>query len=56
MVTEKIFLSNAEHSFAKGKAISKCKNDKPWKNEIGKVATTSLPPFKKICTILPTPF
>ena len=33
MVTEKIFFSsNAQHNFAKGKVVSKCKNDKPWKN------------------------
>ena len=32
------------NSFAKGKVISKCKNDKPWKREIGKVSTS---PFKK---------
>ena len=25
------FSSNAQHNFAKGKVISKCKNDKPWK-------------------------
>ena len=44
MVTEKkFFFSNAQqHSFAKGKVISECKNDKPWKNEIGKV---SIHPF-----------
>ena len=33
MVTEKnSFSSNAQHNFAKVKVISKCKNDKPWKN------------------------
>ena len=44
MVTEKKnFFSNAQqHSFAKGKVISECKNDKPWKNEIRKV---SIHPF-----------
>ena len=32
MVAEKNnFSSNAWHNFAKGKVISKCKNDKPWK-------------------------
>ena len=42
MVTEKkIFPSNAWHNFAKGKVISKRKNDKPSKNVIGKVP----PPF-----------
>ena len=25
------------HDTIKGKVISKCKNDKPWKNQIGKV-------------------
>ena len=57
MVTEiNFFFSNAEHGFAKGTVISKCKNDKPWKNEIGKVSAH--PPFKKTCpcTILPPPF
>ena len=29
------------------KVISKCKNDKPWKNEIGKVPSPR--PFKKTC-------
>ena len=38
MVAEKNnFSPNAQHDFAKGKIISKCKNGKPWKNEIGKV-------------------
>ena len=33
MVTEKIFFSsNGQHNFAHGKVVSKCKNDKPWKN------------------------
>ena len=32
MVAEKKLSSNASHNFAKGKVISKCKNDKPWKN------------------------
>ena len=32
-----IFL-NAKHGFAKGEVISKCKNDKPWKNEIAKLS------------------
>ena len=33
MVAEKIFFSsNAQNNFSKGKVISKCKNDKPWKN------------------------
>ena len=33
MVAEKNnFSSNAWHNFAKGKVISKCKNDKTWKN------------------------
>ena len=32
MVAEKFFSSNAEHNFTKSKVISKCKNDKPWKN------------------------
>ena len=31
MMTENFFSSNAWHNFAKGKVISKCKNDKPWK-------------------------
>ena len=32
MVAEKnTFSSNAWHKFVKGKVISKCKNDKPWK-------------------------
>ena len=26
------FSSNAWHNFAKVKVISKCENDKPWKN------------------------
>ena len=39
--------SNAWHNFAKGKEISKCKNDKPWYNQIGKVPAP--PPFKKTC-------
>ena len=48
MVTEKNnFSSNAQHNFGKGKVTSKCRNDKPWKNYIGKV---SAPPFKKTCT------
>ena len=43
MVKEKkFFFSNAKHSCAKSKVITKWKNDKPWKNEIGKV---SAPPF-----------
>ena len=29
MTEKNNFSSNAQHSFAKGKAISKCKNDKP---------------------------
>ena len=29
---KKIIFSNAQHNFAKGKVISKCRNDKPWKN------------------------
>ena len=38
MVEEKnYFSSNAWHNFAKGKVISECKNDKPWKDLIGKV-------------------
>ena len=33
MVAEKNnFSSNAWHNFAKDKVISKCKNDKPWKD------------------------
>ena len=37
MMTEKNnFSSNAEHNFAKGNVIFKCKNEKPWKNEIEK--------------------
>ena len=33
MVEEKNnFSSNAQCNFAQGKVISKCKNDKPWKN------------------------
>ena len=33
MVTEKnISSSNTSHNFAKGKVISKCANDKSWKN------------------------
>ena len=33
MVREKNnFSSNAQQNFAKGKVISKCKNDKPWKD------------------------
>ena len=33
MVTEKNnFSSNAQHNFGKCKVISKCKNDKRWKN------------------------
>ena len=33
MVAEKYnFSSNAYYNFAKGKVISKCENDKPWKN------------------------
>ena len=33
MVAEKNnFFSNAQHNFEKGKVISKCKNDRPWKN------------------------
>ena len=33
MVAEKNFFSlNAWHNFGKDKVISKCKNDKPWKN------------------------
>ena len=33
MVTEKNnFSSNAQHNFAKGKVISRCKKGKPWKN------------------------
>ena len=44
------FSSNAWHNFAKGKVIFKCKNDKPWKTEIGKMSPC--PP----CTILPPPF
>ena len=33
MLTEKNnFSSNAEHNFANGTVISKCKNDKAWKN------------------------
>ena len=33
MVTEKnYFSSNACHNFANSKVISKCKNDKFWKN------------------------
>ena len=33
MLTEqKIFASNAQHNFANGNIISKCKNNKPWKN------------------------
>ena len=31
------FSSNAQHNPAKVKVISKCKNGKPWKNEIRKV-------------------
>ena len=31
------FSSNAWHEFAKDKVISKCKNNKPWKNYLGKV-------------------
>ena len=32
MVTEKNkFSSNVLHNYAKGKVISKCKNDKTWK-------------------------
>ena len=32
MVTAKNnFSADAKHNFAKGKVISKCKNDKPWK-------------------------
>ena len=43
MVTEKnIFSSNAWHSFAKGKVISKCTNNKPWKNLIGKLPAPPL--------------
>ena len=30
------------NSFTKGKVISECKNDKPWKNEIGKVSAPFL--------------
>ena len=38
MVAEKkFFSSNEQHDFWKGKVISKCKNGKPWKNEIGNV-------------------
>ena len=33
MVAEKNNISsNALHNLAKGKVISKCKNDEPWKN------------------------
>ena len=33
MVEEKkLFASNTEHNFVKGKIIFTCKNDKPWKN------------------------
>ena len=39
---EKNFYSNAYHNFANGKVISKFKNDKPYKNEIGKVPVPSL--------------
>ena len=47
MVAEKnIFSSNAWHNFAKGKVISKCKNDKPWKNELGKVPDPPAPLFR----------
>ena len=46
MMTEIFFSSNAWHNFAKGKVISKCKNDKPWKKLIGKVTAS---PFKKTC-------
>ena len=38
---KKIFVSNAYHNFTKGKVISRCKNDKPWKNEIQKVPAPS---------------
>ena len=38
MVAEKNnFSSNAWHNLAKGKVISKCKNHKPCKKQIGKV-------------------
>ena len=30
------------NSFAKGKVICKCKNDKPWKKEIGKASPPPL--------------
>ena len=50
MVAEKFFPSNAKHSFAKDKVISKCKNDKPWKNQIGKMPAPSPPLLRK-----PTP-
>ena len=29
---KKNFSSNAWHNSAKGKVITKCKNEKPWKN------------------------
>ena len=32
MVTENFFSSIAWPNFAKGKVISKCKDDKPWEN------------------------
>ena len=33
----KIIVAQKKKNFANGKVISKCKNDKPRKNEIGKV-------------------
>ena len=47
MVGEKnSFISNAWHNLAKSKVISKCKNDKPWKNYVEKVPVSS---FKNTC-------
>ena len=59
MVKEKNnFPSNAYHNFAKGKIISKSKNDKPLKNYIGQVLAPPPLSFRKTCpcTILPLPF
>ena len=58
MVAEKYnFFSNWQHNFAKGKVISKCKNDKLLKKLNRKSASPTAPPpsppFKKAC---PAPY
>ena len=53
MVAEKNnFSSNAQCNFANGKVIFKCKNDKPWKNQIGKAPA---PPSPHLLLRTPAP-